>query len=707
MQISLDQLEKSLNRYNENVPETTETEEQLSETTKSIGNIFEEDVIEDHRDMVKRREMIKSTGHEPVDFAFERAIGKNDSVYSNFVDLIVDAKRKVGRIAIKKGNKNLGFATGFMVSDELMLTNWHVFRSKGEVNESTIQFHYELDNNGEPSDHISFNLAPDVFFYTFEELDFCLIAVQPEDISGQHKLSDIGFIFLDPETGKVGVEGVERLNLIHHPDGDYKQLSIRENLFKKKLRNTLWYESDTSQGSSGSPVFNDQWQVVALHHMGIAKKDSNGDYLDKNNEVIPIIEGKIDISKIHWIANEGIRISVIREHLLKEFPDSTQVKAVFNPFHQSFGESIEPASQNLPAQNYSNIAMKDAINISIPADLLKEQPNITVSISTNGAMVGNSVQLSQPQHLMLGSSGLAMETLKIERETDYSDCKGYRSDFLGNKFRVSIPKPLKSIRNHVARIVGSRAYILKYYKYSVIFNELKRMPLISAINVEGDPDLRQDNSKRKDVWIRDNRIDLDTQLDNKFYKKSGFDRGHMSRREDANWGDTPLNAKRNADMTCIHTNACPQVPELNRSSRKGLWGQLEKIILEKGAEEETGKTGKISVFSGPIFNDADPIFRGIKIPMAFYKVILWISDDGKLKATAFKLSQSKLVEEIDFEDIGVDQDIKFKEYQISLKDLQKETQIDFSDMVPFDTFKGRKREVAIENESQLMEMLKA
>lgn len=47
-----------------------------------------------------------------------------------------------------------------------------------------------------------------------------------------------------------------------------------------------------------------------------------------------------------------------------------------------------------------------------------------------------------------------------------------------------------------------------------------------------------------------------------------------------------------AELTCMHTNACPQAPKLNRSSSKGLWGNLEKVILEEGAEKESGITGK-------------------------------------------------------------------------------------------------------------------
>lgn len=161
----------------------------------------------------------------------------------------------------------------------------------------------------------------------------------------------------------------------------------------------------------------------------------------------------------------------------------------------------------------------------------------------------------------------------------------------------------------------------------------------------------------------------------------------MSRREDANWGSTADDAKRNADLTCMYTNACPQVAKLNQSSKKGLWGLLEKIVLESGAKVEKGEMARISVFNGPIFKDSDPVFKGIQVPMSFYKIILWLTKNGNLKATAFKLSQEELVDEIDFEQLDLDQNLEFKEYQCSIRSLHESTKIDFSSLFSFDTFK--------------------
>lgn len=718
MLLPLDQLRKSKSRFdnwkdkNKIRPEVISIGEEVLidnvvveiDPTIPAGNIIGEE-----ENLKMRKEMLSSLNKEPVDFAYERTIGNNDSVYSNFIELLLNAKRKIGRIVVKDGITIIGHATGFMVSEQLLLTNWHVFKSKNDALTSLIQFHYEYDEKGHPQNGITFELNPNAFFFNCKELDYCLVAVKGIDDKGINKLSDIGYIFLEPKLGKLGNEEKECLNIIHHPNGDYKQLSIRENTFTKILPTTLWYKSDTAQGSSGSPVFNDQWQVVALHHMGVGKKNDAGDYIDKNGDIIEIIDNKIDETRIVWIANEGIRISVIINHLKQsKYSNNPYVNGIFNPissnnsisnsnFRREVIDSVSP-QKNEPS---------DAIQVSIPKSILEINGTLNVSFSTKS----NNRLTDLPKTIVeetppVTDYSIAEESKKLERSMDYGNCTGYGNRFLGNKHSIAIPKPLETIENDIAILKDTvDATILEYHKYSVIFNAKRKLPLISAINVDGDLDKRLDKTKRVDRWIRDNRLDYAIQLDNSFYYKSGFSRGHMSRREDANWGITPEEAKRNADLTCVHTNACPQVQALNGAG--GLWGKLEKLVLEKGAKKEEGKTGKISIFNGPIFKESDPLFRGTRIPLEFYKVICWVTSEDKLKVTAFKLSQITLVDSIDFEDLNIDENIQFKEYQCSLKSLSEETQINFSHLFEYDTFIGGENEqVEIVDEEILLEILK-
>ncbi len=682
MLIPIDQLKNSGQRFKESNTAATGAAPEAPR-----GNI-----LGSNENLQKRKEMLQTLGQEPVDFAFERAIGKNDSLYSNFVELIERAKQKVGRIAIKSGSANTGFATGFLVSESLILTNWHVFPSLEEVADSEIQFFYEYDVAGNPGTPVSFRLDGNTFYYSNKDLDYCLVAVSPMDLSGTRPLRELGYIFLDPSLGKIGNENEEALNIIHHPDGDYKQLSIRENLFVKITPVSIWYRTDTAPGSSGSPVFNDQWQAVALHHMGVAKKNDAGDYVDKDGKVIPPVDGKVDAARVVWLANEGIRISVILNDLFARYPDHELINQIkINPGVKKYSlapSATTASSENQKAANMETSNPSGEVQITFPASLLDTSGSISIQINQGSSAVARPAANGTVNNA--GSDELSEDEIKkLETSTDYSACKGYQSGFLGKGLDIPLPQPLPALKKFVARLSGSDATVLKYYNYSTIFHSVRMMPLLSAINVVGDPAHRLDQAVRKDVWLRDTRLSLDIQLSDAYYKNSGFDKGHMSRREDADWGATAEEAKRNADLTCMFTNACPQVPGINQSQKKGLWGGLEKVVLEKGAELQKGNTGRISVFNGPVFQEKDPVFRGIQVPMDFFKIVLWLTDAGKLKATAFRLSQLNNVGDINFEELDLDQNTAYQEYQCSISSLQNDTHIDFSAISSYDTFEGK------------------
>jgi hypothetical protein len=92
---------------------------------------------------------------------------------------------------------------------------------------------------------------------------------------------------------------------------------LRGNKVVESLEHFIRYETDTQPGSSGSPVFNDQWQLAALHHSGVPDEARPGVYRLRGggewDTRVPLPHWKqLRMSaRVNWISNEGVRIDSI------------------------------------------------------------------------------------------------------------------------------------------------------------------------------------------------------------------------------------------------------------------------------------------------------------------------------------------------------------------------------------------------------------
>jgi hypothetical protein len=65
----------------------------------------------------------------------------------------------------------------------------------------------------------------------------------------------------------AGCKPGHRLNIPQYPQGGPLRFGIRENVFTARpAPQLIHYITDTEFGSSGAPVCDDDWKVVALHH---------------------------------------------------------------------------------------------------------------------------------------------------------------------------------------------------------------------------------------------------------------------------------------------------------------------------------------------------------------------------------------------------------------------------------------------------------
>lgn len=242
--------------------------------------------------------------------ALERIIGEANNLQSwSFLPRGARAASAVARISVRDNGRELPVGTGFLVSPRLLMTNNHVLPDEATAGRMVIEFAAEVDIDNAPCQIVRFQLDPQAFFVTDAHLDVSLVLVSP-GADGRPPGDTFGCNRLIRTQGKI-VTG-EPVNIIGHPMGRMKEIAIRSNGLELQLDDFLQYAADTERGNSGSPVFNDQWEVVALHHAGVAREDDQGRYLRKDGQVWQPGDGD---DAIDWHCNEGARISVILNFL--------------------------------------------------------------------------------------------------------------------------------------------------------------------------------------------------------------------------------------------------------------------------------------------------------------------------------------------------------------------------------------------------------
>lgn len=228
----------------------------------------------------------------------EKIVGSTkDYVPIAYLDRALSAAASVVRIT---DFRRQPIATGVMVSTRLLLSNQHVIPSALQAGAQLAQFRYELDVDGTARATTEFRLDPDALLLSssIDQLDFTIVALG-DRVGGVARSTDFGHASLS-SAGDKHAAG-DFVTLIQHPAGDHKQIALRENRIIGRGRSgiTLHYTADTLGGSSGSPVFNDQFQLIALHHSGGPRNDT----VMEDNRPVP------------EASNEGIRISAIVAYL--------------------------------------------------------------------------------------------------------------------------------------------------------------------------------------------------------------------------------------------------------------------------------------------------------------------------------------------------------------------------------------------------------
>jgi hypothetical protein len=151
--------------------------------------------------------------------------------------------------------------TGFRIGQELLLTNWHVVhnaKTGARATAVTAEFGYEDDGKGVP---LQATLVPcDVStIVTDQDDDWAVIKTKGpmKNAWPAVKLSEAAAPVADSPA-----------YIIQHPGGDRKRIGFVRNQISSIDDRVVHYLTDTQVGSSGSPVFDGEGKLIALHHVG-------------------------------------------------------------------------------------------------------------------------------------------------------------------------------------------------------------------------------------------------------------------------------------------------------------------------------------------------------------------------------------------------------------------------------------------------------
>lgn len=233
----------------------------------------------------------------------ERHVGSVDLLPALWLRRAIATADAVARLDAPRGK-----GTGFLVSPWLLLTNHHVVESPDQAASTSVRFRYEEDRRGRISRVRNYLMDPGRFFLTSPRdlLDFTLVALRPLD-DGKSPGEVFGQVPLIGMEGKILLGGA--VNIIQHPGGRPREVAVRNNrLLNLEDKRRLVYETDTEPGSSGAPVLNDRWEVVALHHRAVEAVDDQGRKIDRNGD--PLTDDTPEELR-NWYANAGIRVSAI------------------------------------------------------------------------------------------------------------------------------------------------------------------------------------------------------------------------------------------------------------------------------------------------------------------------------------------------------------------------------------------------------------
>jgi V8-like Glu-specific endopeptidase len=251
-------------------------------------------------------------------------------------------------------SKLVPVGTGFLVGSSYLLTNHHVIPDSDTAVKSVAQFDARMDEFGRILDSIDYQF--DGSFIVSgrtdgsDPLDYSLVKLQRNSVDGTRGLASQNFSWIQlDQTIKIAPRlsaaelrdlsaffgtdmeffedadfSGDPVSIIQHPKGSYKKAVVSSNRVQKLTDHFIRYEANADFGSSGAPVFNQNWDLVAIQHAAIGVLDDNGQLIMRK-----FSNGKV---KIKVAAQQGVRVSTIVQDLVDKRNSSDELKSFLRDF---------------------------------------------------------------------------------------------------------------------------------------------------------------------------------------------------------------------------------------------------------------------------------------------------------------------------------------------------------------------------------------
>ncbi len=244
----------------------------------------------------------------------EKILFRNALLPDSFMTLAAERARSVARLSIfayeggqprllPSGNPDGVYGTGWLIGPRHCITNWHVVsaRTSGETDPQPEDIARQVETMKVEFDYVreGAQIQPSAvagLVHSNPTLDYAIIELASAEARRPMPLA--------MSLPQIDSDHPVAANIIQHPAGEPRRFAIRDNLVAVVQGNELAYFTDTAGGSSGSPVCDDGWRVIALHKASSAHFGSFS------------FQGK----STAWV-NLGTLIGAIRADLQQNKPD--------------------------------------------------------------------------------------------------------------------------------------------------------------------------------------------------------------------------------------------------------------------------------------------------------------------------------------------------------------------------------------------------